>query len=162
MMLRLDHTYFDRELRPPLGALLVKKGMITQAQLDEALSERSTTGELLGQVLLRHAWVFEDELARVLAEQHNLDFVNLSLLGVDARAMTILPIDVGQRLHAVPVRVSTEGDLLVAVGDPNDTDGMNELFELLAREDRPLRLAVAEPSAIDEVWRRFAAGTPLR
>src|SRR5436305_600692 len=56
-MLRLDHTHFDRELRPPLGSMLVRKGLLTKEQLDEALAERAQTGELLGQALLRRGWV---------------------------------------------------------------------------------------------------------
>jgi general secretion pathway protein E/type IV pilus assembly protein PilB len=66
-MLRLDHAPLHRGLRPQLGALLVQKGLLSKECLDEALAERAQTGELLGQVLLRHGWIFEDELARVLA-----------------------------------------------------------------------------------------------
>jgi hypothetical protein len=49
--------------------LLVEKGLITEAQLDEALAERNVRGGLLGETLVRLGFVFEDELARTLAEQ---------------------------------------------------------------------------------------------
>jgi len=152
---------FDRELRPPLGALLVRKGLLTKEQLDEALAERAETGELLGQVLLRHAWIFEDELARVLAEQHDLEFLNLRSVGVDRRLLPLIPAEDGRRLLAVPVRVVEGGDVLTAIADPNDRDGMAELAAIASKKSRSLRLAVAEPSAIDEIWERFVRGVAL-
>ena len=152
---------FDRELRPPLGALLVRKGLLTKEQLDEALAERAETGELLGQVLLRHAWIFEDELARVLAEQHDLEFLNLRSVGVDRRLLTLIPAEAGQRLRAVPVRIVDDGSVLTAVADPNDRDGMDELVRLVSQKARSIRLVVAEPSAIDEIWQRFTRGATL-
>ena len=160
-MLRLDHTYYDRELRPPLGALLVGKGLVSKEQLDEALSERAKTGELLGQVLLRRSWIFEDELARVLAEQHDLEFLNLRSVGVDRRLLMLIPPEAGQRLRAIPVRHLEDGDVLTAVADPNDRDGMAELVELVAQKARSLRIVVAEPSAIDEIWERFTRGAAV-
>jgi general secretion pathway protein E/type IV pilus assembly protein PilB len=160
-MLRLDHAHFDRELRPPLGALLVRKGLLAKEQLDEALAERAQTGELLGQVLLRRGWIFEDELARVLAEQHALDFVNLRTVGVDRRLLPLIPAESGRRLRVVPVRLVGAGDVLTAVADPNDRDGMAELAALAAERLRTLRLVVAEPSAIAEIWERFTRGAAL-
>jgi hypothetical protein len=52
-----------------LGALLVEQGLSTEAQLDEALAERNVQGGLLGETRVRLGFVFEDELARTLAEQ---------------------------------------------------------------------------------------------
>ena len=61
--------------RPRLGDLLLSKGMITDLQLKEALDESFAAGDLLGRVLLRRRWLFEDELARTLAEQLHLPYV---------------------------------------------------------------------------------------
>jgi hypothetical protein len=158
---RLDHMTFDRELRPPLGAVLVRKGLLTKERLDEALGERAQTGELLGQVLLRRGWIFEDELARVLAEQHDLEFLNLRSVGVDRRLLGLIPAEAGQRLRAIPVRVLDDGDVLTAVADPNDREGTSELAALAAEKGRSLRLVVAEPSAIAEIWDRFVRGAAL-
>jgi hypothetical protein len=160
-MLRLDDTHLARELRPPLGAMLVEKGLIAREQLDGALSERAQTGELLGQVLLRHGWIFEDELARVLAEQHELEFLNIRSVGVDRRLLSLIPAEDGRRLRAIPVRVLDGGDVLAAVADPNDREGMVELAALAAEKARRLHLVVAEASAIDEIWDRFARGAAL-
>ena len=142
-MSRLDHT------------------LLTKERLDESLAELAQTGELLGQVLLRRGWIFEDELARVLAEQHDLEFLNLRSVGVDRRLLQLIPAESGQRLRAIPVRVLDDGDVLTAVADPNDRDGMTELATLVAEKARSVRLVVAEPSAITEIWQRFTRGAAL-
>ena len=72
--------------RLQLGALLVEKGLITEAQLSEALVERRLNGGFLGETLVRLGFVFEDELARTLAEQAGVPFVNLEANPVDRSA----------------------------------------------------------------------------
>ncbi|MBA3736374.1 MAG: hypothetical protein H0W90_14460 [Actinobacteria bacterium] len=51
--LRLDHSYFENEVRPMLGTILVQKGWITHERLDSALEEGKITGMRLGETLLR-------------------------------------------------------------------------------------------------------------
>jgi len=52
--------------------LLLKNGNITHIQLDHALNEQKRTGELLGDVLIRHGFIEEKELDAALAAQNNL------------------------------------------------------------------------------------------
>lgn len=56
----------------PLGGLLIKRGKITEAQLDAALSEQASTGRRLGQILIASGAVSSFTLAAALAEQHGL------------------------------------------------------------------------------------------
>ena len=65
---RLDHQFFDNEPRSQLGALLLRKGLLTNEELDQALEEREE-GELLGEALVRLRICFEADIARVLGEQ---------------------------------------------------------------------------------------------
>src|SRR5436853_6657973 len=117
---RLDHSFFDNEVRPHLGALLLEKGLLTVEQLDAALAERQQNGGLLGETLVRLGFVFEDELARVLAEQFGVPFVNLDTIPVDGQAARVLPRQLGESLPALPLRFSPEGGLIIAVADPTD------------------------------------------
>src|SRR5262249_35223900 len=80
-----------------IGGLLVEKGLITVAQLEQALVESKQTRDLLGRVLLRRGYLFDEELARTLAEQHGLPYVSLYRIGVDARVVRLLPREVGLR-----------------------------------------------------------------
>src|SRR4051812_10896162 len=136
-----------------LGELLIEKGLIDEAQLGEALVERRQRGGLLGETLVRLGFVFEDELARTLAEQAGVPFVNLDANPVDRYATGTLPRQLGESLLALPVRFTPEGDLVVAVSDPTDDTLMPQL-ELAA--NCPVVLTVATPSGIRSAWRRAA------
>jgi hypothetical protein len=139
---------------PPvrLGDLMVSKGFITVDQLSDALVESRERGELVGRVLLRRRWVFEDELARALAEQWKLPYVRLSSVGVDRQVMQLLPADVGARFAAVPVRFVDEG-VQVAFADPSDPEALAAVRQYLPS----IKLAVAEFSDIRMLWQRLAA-----
>jgi type II secretory ATPase GspE/PulE/Tfp pilus assembly ATPase PilB-like protein len=58
-----------------LGELLIKRGVLSQGQLDIALKEHNKTGELLGKALVRLAFISEDQLLTTLAEQLAIPFV---------------------------------------------------------------------------------------
>lgn len=53
----------------PLGGLLVEDGLITEAELEEALAVQGETGERLGEILVERGFVSSPELAIVLAKQ---------------------------------------------------------------------------------------------
>jgi hypothetical protein len=59
----------EPEKRRRLGELLVESGLLTGAQLDEALAEQEDSGRMLGEILLDHGWVPMITLVNVLAEQ---------------------------------------------------------------------------------------------
>lgn len=147
--LRLDHSYFENEARPMLGAILLQKGWLTHERLDAALAESKTTGMRLGETLLSRGWLFEPELAAALAEQNGLRFVDLVRHPLDPRAAARLPIEVARRMFAVPVRFMDDGRLEVAVADPADVD-QEALERILGSR---IEIVVGERSAIQEAWR---------
>ena len=138
--------------RLQLGSLLVEKGLITEAQLREALADRNVHGGLLGETLVRLGFVFEDELARTLAEQAGVPFVNLEANPVDRYAVGTLPRSLGEALPALPVRFTPEGGLVIAVADPTDETLLPRLQEAISG---PIVLMVAAASSIRNTWRSF-------
>lgn len=118
--------------RKPLGALLVDAGLIDDGQLAEALQEGTQTGERLGELVVRRGWVTEDEVARLLADQWDLDYVDRASIWFDADALGRLSREDAQRLEALPVRV--EGDqVVVAVAEPTE-QRLAELRKLIGDE----------------------------
>jgi hypothetical protein len=57
----------------PLGALLVERGLLTEADLERALAEQRRTGRVLGQILVSGGYVSGLSLARALADQHGVE-----------------------------------------------------------------------------------------
>ena len=64
--------------RAQLGSLLLRDGLITSEQLEAALSERETGDRRLGEILVANGFAAGAEVARALAEQHELEFVDLA------------------------------------------------------------------------------------
>ena len=142
----MQQTYFLE--RPRLGDLLLKKGLITQEQLEAALTESRETGDLLGRVMIRRQFIFEDELARTLADQLSLPYVNLRVAGFDRAAAAMIPSSEGMRIAAVPIGI-LGGRVRVAFADPSD-----ETAQAVARKFvGDFSLAVSELSEIELAWR---------
>jgi type II secretion system (T2SS) protein E len=146
---RLDHGYFESEVRPMLGAILLKKGWISNEKLDAGLAAARVSGMRLGETLLARGWLFEPELAAALAEQFGMRYVDLVRHPLDPSAARLLPLEVGRRMFAVPVRFIDSGAVEVAVGDPSDAD-VDALEQILGRR---VELVVGERSVIQDAWR---------
>jgi len=147
--LRLDHSYFEDEVRPMLGSILLKKGWITHDKLDAALDTARLSGMRLGETLLSQGWLFEPELASALAEQFGLRYVDLVRHPLDPSAARLMPLEVARRMFAVPVRFVDSGAIEVAIGDPADAD-VDALEQILGRR---VELVVGERSVIQDSWR---------
>jgi MSHA biogenesis protein MshE len=133
--------------RPRLGDLLSRKGLVTASQLSEALEESRDRGELLGRVLIRRGFVFEDELARTLAEQLKLPYVDVRVLGVDRSVARMIPVEEGRRAAAIPVAI-VGGRIRVVFADPLDETAHSVVQQYVPSFDA----AVGEFSAIESAW----------
>ncbi|HET7130150.1 MAG TPA: hypothetical protein VFJ93_13845 [Gaiellaceae bacterium] len=134
----------ETPVRVPLGQLLIQGGFLTQVQLDDALYEGSRTGERLGEVVVRRGLATEDDVARLLAEQWALDYVERSSIWFDANALAQMSREDAQRLEALPTRVE-DGRVVVAVAEPTE-QRLGALRELLGEETV---MIVVPKSALD-------------
>jgi hypothetical protein len=105
--------------RVPLGRLLVGEGLLSEAQLDNALFESGQSGERLGEIVVRLGLLSEDQVARALAEQWSLSYVDRASIWFDADALTRMSREDAQRLEALPTRVQ-DGRVVVAVAEPTE------------------------------------------
>ena len=131
---------------PALGALLVREQLVRTDELESALEEQRASGHRLGEILVERGIVTRTQVARVLAEQHELPFIELAESDLEIEAATLLPEDLARRYSALPVSVEPDGSLLVAVADPTNVLHSDELRLALGV---PLRFGVAAPDAID-------------
>lgn len=122
----------DAPTRVPLGQLLIQAGFLTQVQLDDALYEGSRTGERLGEVVVRRGLASEDDVAQLLAEQWDLEYVERSAIWFDGNALARLSREDAQRLEALPTRIEG-GHVVVAVAEPTE-QRLEALRELIGPE----------------------------
>jgi len=67
----------------PLGTLLVREGALTPEQLEEALVEKDATGHRVGEIVVARGWVTPGDVARLLAEQHDLEYLDLATASIE-------------------------------------------------------------------------------
>src|SRR5207237_55012 len=91
-----------------------------------------------------HGWVAAGALARLLAEQHGLEYLDLASAVLDPAAATLLPEKLARRYEALPVRFLDQDLVLVAVSDPTNVVASDDLRLALG-----LNLRVAVTAAPD-------------
>jgi hypothetical protein len=114
----------------PLGTLLLRVGAIDHEQLEMALAEKERSPRRLGEILVEWGWVPSVAIARALAQQYDIPFLDLSTTEVEDDAALLLPEDVARRLQALPVKRLDDNLLLVGLADPTDVLAAEELRTL--------------------------------
>jgi type IV pilus assembly protein PilB len=110
-----------------LGELLVKQGRLTSAQLASALQEQRTTKEFLGALCVRKGWVSDADVLEALAEQFNLPRVELESEPLDARLLGQFAPALLKDHHCVPMRLEGSGTIVIAIANPLDVWAVSEL-----------------------------------
>ena len=135
----------------PLGALLLRAGLVTEAQLDAAIVDQSRSGKPLGRILIEAGTVSESDVVRSLADQVGLEFVDLGDISIDASAVGLISEAVARRYQAIPV-TWRDGRLLVAMADPSNVVALDDIRAATRTECDSV---VATPSQIAETIDRY-------
>ena len=137
-----------------LGDMLVENGVISAAQLDEALNAQKSSGLKLGNILIEHGYVAEDALLELLSTQLGIPFVDLSHYQFEPETIKKIPEIHARRFRAIALK--DQGDsILIGLSDPTNIFAYDELSQML---DQPIEMAVVRErdllSAIDSVYRQ--------
>ena len=112
----------------PLGELLVVRGLITQDQLQIALTEQKRTGAKLGELLIRLGFVSEAAMREALSEKTGATSVDLSRIVVDRQALDLVPRDLAKRHALFPLAYdSATGQLKLAMANPNNLLALDQI-----------------------------------
>jgi hypothetical protein len=107
-------------MRTALGTLLIERGFLDNQRLDEALRIGADTGERLGEVVVRMGWASEDDLAKILADQWHLRYVERSEISFNGDALSRMSREEATRLEALPIQINDDGAVVVALAEPTD------------------------------------------
>ncbi|MDQ7801617.1 MAG: GspE/PulE family protein [Armatimonadota bacterium] len=136
---------------PPLGKLLLERGLITPEQLDAALAEQRRTGELLGRILVERGYLSKQALGEALAAQKGHSYLNLTETPLDEGLVRSLPEWLVAQYRVVPVaRVGDE--VLLGMVDPTDVEALDVAAPHLGGRVRPVFITEAD---FDWAYSRF-------
>lgn len=125
-----------------LGDLLVKSGVITQAQLEEALTLQEGTGERLGSILRKQGFITERQLIDTLVSQLGVEFIDLNTCAVPPEMAQLLPKNLAKKHMVVPVRANRT-EIWLAMADPLNFMAVEEVRAVTRRRVVPMIAASA-------------------
>ncbi|MGN8139976.1 cyclic di-3',5'-guanylate-activated glycosyltransferase NfrB [Pseudomonas sp. 22105] len=99
--------------RTPLGHRLVEKGLLTEEQLEAAIT--SPVRRRLGRELLLREYINSTQLVQTLAEQLDLEWAPLNPFKLDKRLIDAVPRRVASHYGILPV--AEEGDTLILASE---------------------------------------------
>jgi|GEM_PF-477331 len=120
----------------PLGELLLEEGLIRPEQLERALAEQRVNPTYLGVILMRHKWVDERDVFRILSRQHNLPFLEVREREIPTEVVDKMPKDVALKHSILPVEYQ-DGILRVAMEDPLNESLLNSIRQVIPEQLQP-------------------------
>ena len=122
-----------RPERIRLGDLLVQQGLISAAQLDEALAAQKSSGRKLGRVFIDRGWVDDMQIAQAIAKQLRAPYLDIGNRVIRGEVARLLPEVQARRLRALPLE-DGPGGLRVGMSDPTDISAYDDISRLLKRD----------------------------
>ena len=109
-----------------LGEILIEGGLLTRAQLEEALPYQKKSGLKLGQFLVREGIVTEVQIVDMVSNQLNLEKYSSEAYQIDTELATVIPADMAFRYQAVPLK-KNHLLLTIAMIDPMDINAVDAI-----------------------------------
>jgi type IV pilus assembly protein PilB len=134
-----------------LGEMLLKAGLISQKQLEEALEAQRENGEKLGFNLIRLGYVKEDDITQLLSEQYGVPSINLRHFEIDEAVINLIPSEVAQKYMVLPVN-RTGATLTISMADPTNVFAMDDIKFMTGYNVEPV---VASEIAIREAIEKY-------
>jgi len=133
-----------------LGDLLVRQGVITRAQREEAEANRQTQGGSLEEALLRMGLVTQPDVTRAWASHLGREVVDLETVQISPALLELIPQAIAKRQNIVPIN-RLNGRIIVASAEPLDFNTLDNLRFLLGAD---IDYVLATRDALQEMLSR--------
>jgi MSHA biogenesis protein MshE len=144
----------NRQKKIRFGEFLVRAGVVTEEQLEQALAEQQKSGSKIGEALVELGIMSPRKLHKCLARHFHVEFVDLSRTDLKDQTIHLLK-EAQARRHRAIVLESDKDGLLIGMANPGDIHAYDELSRLLKKT---LRVALVNESdllsTIDARYRR--------
>jgi type IV pilus assembly protein PilB len=143
-----------------LGDLLVGRGLVTAAQVNEALAKQNESGGRLGQILVDMGVLGERGLVDALAWKFDMPECDLRTQIPQADALALVPEETARAQLALPVSLS--GNIIfIAVAEPSEE--LQELLETITKHEVHLMIVPVSDvrQAIDSNYGALGGVTSL-
>jgi type IV pilus assembly protein PilB len=110
-----------------LGEMLVKAGLISEGQLDEAIKIQRREGGKLGSIVVRHGFCSDQDIVSFLGMQYGVPAADLDQWPtIENSVIALIPAELAQRHKVLPLQ-RTGNVLTLAMSDPTDIFAMDDV-----------------------------------
>ncbi len=134
-----------------IGELLVRSGIITEDQLNEALKIQEKSKKRIGEILIELGYLKPRDLIWLLSEQASIPFIELKPQMFDSKLILSFPEKLLYKYCIIPL-YEIEDKLYIAVGNPTDSEGVEKIKEFTKKE---IVLSASEPEKIIQLLDKF-------
>ncbi len=132
-----DSAPYLTESRQRLGDMLVARGLLDPARIEEALALQKRSGKQLAQIVIDEGWVSEHEVLKTLADQLAVPHVRIRAGLYDPAVLALLDHDQLRRLKVLPL-FKVRGQLTLATAEPQSLPTLREIEEAAGVKARPV------------------------
>jgi type IV pilus assembly protein PilB len=144
-----------------LGQLLLREKLITDEQLQIAITEQKKGGGRLGYNLTKLGYITEKDLTMFLSRQYGIPTIDLDSQEIDPDIVKLIPEDVARKYQLLPVS-RTGATLVVAMIDPSNIFAIDDIKFLTGYNVEPLVASDASiKTAIDKYYEESDMGLEL-
>lgn len=158
------HLTTPRSRLPRLGDILVRYGVIGEAERDSALAlqKESTAGRVpLGRILLEQGLIQAIDVRKALAAQSHAVLLNLDAIPLSSSAIALVPRSLAIDLGVVPV-MTVGPTLVVAMDNPLSLRSSKAIDVLRGTTGHLIRPAWASVASIERKFRDYTVGVQHR
>jgi hypothetical protein len=120
--------HLEKLTRKRLGDILADEGLLTKEQLAGAEREHGKTGDPLGAILVEANHITDWDLAKIVATQYQLPFVEIHSIGISPEVEDLFSLEEQVKYRFVPL--DRMGEVLtLAVVDMPDMDFLRSIQE---------------------------------
>jgi type IV pilus assembly protein PilB len=136
-----------------LGEILVKENIVSEADLEVALSEQRAKGDKLGNILIASGKITEDQLVSAFSLQLGYKAITEDeLLKAPEEVVKLIPEDFSRENNVITLKTS-ETSIYVAMEDPEDVSTLDSIKKLTALNPEVLVAGkTAITNAIDQLY----------
>ena len=139
----------------PIGEILMSMGLLTEAQLQQALKAQREKGGAIGRILSEELKVVKPEdVMRALGLQAGMEVVNLDEISIPRAVLDKITVSIANMYRIVPVRFE-KGILTVAMADPRNVAALDDLKFMTSCE---VKGAVSSEEAVKKAIEKNYAG----
>ena len=115
-----------RKVRQKLGEILIEWGLVTKEKVDAAYASARGRGQRLGEALVESGACKDEDIAKALAHQFGVAFLNLDRLeDMNKVDKSLMPADLVKKYLVLPM--AGGGKLKLVIHDPMDLDTLELL-----------------------------------